>query len=80
MQEMGRVLRPGGHAVLIVADSAVAGQALRADRLLAEWARATPLRVVMTASQQRPNFHNQSRDAYRDRGRSEHLLLLERAR
>jgi SAM-dependent methyltransferase len=80
LQEMGRVLRPGGHAVLIVADSAVAGQALRADQLLTEWARATPLRVVMTASQQRPNFHGESREAYRSHGRSEHLLLLERAR
>jgi len=80
LKEMGRLLRPGGQAVLIVADSAVAGQALRADRLLEEWSAETPLELVMTASQERPNFHKQSRQAYRSHGRSEHLLLLERKR
>ena len=79
LREMARVLRPGGHAALIVADSAVAGQALRADRLIDEWAAEASLRLVMTASQERPNFHRQSREAYRSSGRSEHLLLLERA-
>lgn len=78
LREMGRVLRPGGHAALIVADSAVSGQALRADRLIAEWTTGTPLKLVMTASQERPNFHRQSREAYRSQGRSEHLLLLAR--
>jgi len=79
LREMARVLRPGGHAVLIVADSAVAGQALRADRLIGEWAAEASLRLVMTGSQERPNFHKQSREAYRSHERSEHLLLLERA-
>jgi SAM-dependent methyltransferase len=78
LREMARVLRPGGRAAMIVADSAVAGQALRADRLIAEWSAELPLKLVMTASQERPNFHKQSRQAYRSRGRSEHLLLLER--
>ena len=79
LREMARVLRPGGHAALIVADSAVAGQALRADHLIGEWAAETSLRLVMTGSQERPNFHKQSRQAYRSHGRSEHLLLLERS-
>lgn len=79
LSEIARVLRPGGFAALVVADSAIGGDALRANDQIARWAKTTSLELVMTASQRRPNFHRQSQRAFREQAKSEHLLLLERA-
>lgn len=78
--EFARLLRPGGFAALVIADSAVGGDALRADEQIARWVENTSLELVMTASQRRPNFHRQSQRAFRQQAKSEHLLLLERRR
>ncbi len=82
---MGRVLRPGGSAILLVGDSALRGPrgaasyALRADELVAEAAEDTPLVPHARATQARPHFHEPSQDAFRERPRAEHLLLLVRS-
>jgi hypothetical protein len=76
LAEMARVLGPRGRAALIVADSVLASRALYADELIAELAPHVGLRVVARASQLRPHFHQPTRQAFRRRPRSEHLILL----
>ena len=78
LAEIARILRPGGHAALVLADTAVGGKALRADRLLAEWVTKTPLRFELCASQARPSFHRPSDRVFRANKRAEHLLLLQK--
>jgi hypothetical protein len=76
LAEMARVLDPRGHAALIVADSVLGGQALYADELIASLAPRTGLKLVARASQRRPHFHTPTKDAFRRKPRSEHLILL----
>ena len=78
LAEIARILRPNGHAALVLADTAVGGRALRADRLLTEWVARTPLRIVLCASQARPSFHHPSDRVFREHERAEHLLLLQK--
>lgn len=78
LRELGRVLVPGGHAVLIVADSTLSGRAVRADRLIAKLAAAASLRVAARASQERPHFHGASQSAFTDAPRGEHAILLQK--
>lgn len=73
-----RVLRRGASLVLLIADSAVAGQALRADEMIATASRGTHLECVSRASQSRPHFHRPSAHAFREDPRAEHALLLRR--
>jgi hypothetical protein len=76
---LGRVTRKGAAVVLLMADSAVGNQALPADEIVADAARQTSLICVSRASQPRPHFHQETRDAFRERPRAEHALLLRRA-
>jgi hypothetical protein len=78
--EMNRVLTKTGGAALVIADSALAGRAFRADAITAELAAVAGLRVVARASQERPNFHLPSQAAFRDAPRREHLMFLRRSR
>lgn len=73
-----RTLRPGGSLVLVMADSAVGGTALRADQIVAEVARNCGYEPTARASQARPHFHRPTAAAFRDRPRFEHALLLRR--
>ena len=75
---LARVTRPGGAVVLLMADSAVDDTPLPADEIVADVARETALSCVARASQPRPHFHQATRDAFRDRPRAEHALLLRR--
>ncbi len=70
------VLAPGGSLVILMADSALGKIALRADELVAQTARACGLYPAARASQPRPHFHGRSREAFRDRPRFEHAILL----
>ncbi len=77
---LSRVVRPGGKIVLLMADSAIGGRALRADDLVAEATLAVPEIVPEArASQARPHFHGPTAAAFRDDPRREHALLLRRA-
>ncbi len=79
LRAAARALVPGGPVVVLMADSAVAEVALRADEIVAEAARACGLRPAARASQPRPHFHGPSARAFRDRPRFEHALLLRKA-
>jgi len=71
-----RVLPPGGPLVLMMADSAVGDEAIRADEIVAEVGRACGLLPAARASQPRPHFHGPTAAAFRTRPRFEHALLL----
>jgi hypothetical protein len=71
-----RVLVPGGRAVLILGDSAVGGQALRADDVVARAAEGTGLVPTARASQNRPHFHGPTARVFAKMPRREHALLL----
>jgi hypothetical protein len=75
---MARVCRRGARVALVVADSAVQGEALRADAILPSVAAATGFASLARASQERPHFHGPTAAAFRDRPRAEHVLVLEK--
>jgi SAM-dependent methyltransferase len=76
--EIGRVLRPGGHALLVVGDGVVDGRAEHApDGIAAAGARAG-LEPVARASQARPIRDRRLAAIFADHPRREHLLLLRR--
>jgi hypothetical protein len=72
----GRVLPSGGPLVALMADSAVADVAMRADEIVAEAGRACGIQPVARASQIRPHFHGPTARAFDTRPRFEHALLL----
>jgi DNA modification methylase len=76
LDEMRRVLVPGGKAALLIADSVVAKRAFYADRAIRQLAPQYGLRIVGGASQRREHFHAPTRYAFRDAPRREHLILL----
>jgi DNA modification methylase len=78
LDEMERVLMPSGTAVILIADSAVAGKAWYADSALREIAPRHGLVVVGGASQRRGHFHAPTRQAFRIDPRREHLIVLRR--
>ena len=75
---VGKVLTPGRPLVLVMADSAVGGVALRAEAIVADLARSCGFEPSARASQARPHFHLPTANAFRDRPRREHALLLRR--
>ena len=79
LQAAGRVLRKGGPLVMVMADSAVGGAALRADEIAAEVGRACGFVPAARASQPRPHFHGPTAKAFRDKPRAEHAILLRKA-
>jgi len=76
LREMRRVLTPGGHAALILADSTLGRRAVRAAELTSALAERAGLSVALVASQARPHFHLGSQDAFSQTPRREHLLIL----
>jgi DNA modification methylase len=78
LQALARTLRQGGTIVLVIADSAVSGLALRAVDVVEDECARAGLVVHAVVSQERPHFHTKTRDAYRDAPREEHLIALRR--
>lgn len=74
---MSRVLRRDGRAVVVLADSSVQGMAVYADDEVPALAERSGLRLSAMASQPRPHFHEESRDAFARRPRREHAFLLQ---
>lgn len=74
---LSRVLRRGGRAVVVLADSSVQGAAVYAEDEIPLLAERAGLRLSATASQPRPHFHEESRDAFARRSRREHAFLLQ---
>jgi SAM-dependent methyltransferase len=79
LAEIGRVLRPGGLAVVVSADSVLDHRAVRSDALFSDLAPSAGLEVTAIASQERPHFHAPTRGAFHDRPRYEHAVLFRRA-
>ena len=75
---MSRVCRKGAPIALLLADSAVQGEALRADVMLGPIAKDAGLVVLARASQARPHFHGPTARAFQDAPRAEHAIALEK--
>ncbi len=78
LDEIGRVLLPGGLAAVVIGDSLAGGKAVYADDVIRELTRK-PLRVRAWASQARPTRGAAEARAFSDREKREHILLLEKA-
>lgn len=76
VRAMARVCRKGGRIALLIADSAVQDQALRADALVTEVAEAAGLEVVARAWQYRPHFHGATARAFEHVPRAEHAIAM----
>jgi hypothetical protein len=76
LRSMRRVCRPQALVVMVLADSAVQDEALRADTILGAVARDAGFSVRARASQNRPHFHAATARAFRDRPRAEHAIAL----
>ena len=76
LRALGRVLAPGGSAILLLADSVIAGAPVYATDVLRAVAPAAGLRLHAIASQARPHFHGPSAHAFARRPRQEHAILL----
>jgi SAM-dependent methyltransferase len=74
--EMGRVLRPGAHAVLVVGDGVVGGRHEDAAEALAAEAPRVKLTAVARASQERPLRDSRVRELLGPLVRHEHIVLL----
>ena len=77
-RSMSRVCRKGARVAVVLADSAVGDEALRADAIVAAVAPGAGLTVLARASQTRPHFHGPTARAFRDAPRAEHAILLEK--
>jgi hypothetical protein len=71
-----RVLRGGGAAVLLIADSVVSGAPVFAADLLKSTAPRAGFSIRALASQLRPHFHAPTARAFSERPRQEHAVLL----
>jgi len=70
--EIGRVLKPGARAYIVIGDSALGHEIVPGDAAVTSAAEVAGLTMVATAAQARPNFYADARRATR----SEHLLAL----
>jgi hypothetical protein len=76
LRAAGRLLPADGPLVLLMADSAVGSEALRADEIVSEFARECGFVPIACATQSRPHFHGPTQAAFRTRPRGEHAILL----
>jgi SAM-dependent methyltransferase len=78
LRALHRALRPGAHAVLLLADSVVAGAPVYAADLMKVVAPRAGFSLRALASQDRPHFHGPTARAFTKRPRREHAILLTR--
>jgi SAM-dependent methyltransferase len=74
--EIARVLRPGGHAVLVVGDGILGGQPEHAPDGIAAVGEPVGLEAVARASQARPIHDRRLAEIFSAHPRREHILLL----
>ncbi|HMF41306.1 MAG TPA: DNA methyltransferase [Polyangia bacterium] len=79
MAEVGRVLRPGGRALLVVGDGIVDGRAENAPDGIAAAGSAAGLEPIARASQARPIHDRRLAEIFAGQPRREHLLLLQKS-
>jgi len=73
---LSRVLDSEGCAAVVLADSAIQGAPLYADDEIPAIAGPAGFEMIAIASQRRPHFHADSREAFERRPRREHVFLL----
>jgi hypothetical protein len=78
LRALSRVCRKGARVALVLADSAVRGEALRADALVASVAPDAGFAPLARASQRRPHFHTPTARAFDEAPRAEHAIALEK--
>jgi hypothetical protein len=78
LRALSRVCRKGARVALVVADSAVDGQALRADALVDAVAPGSGFVRIARASQRRPHFHGPTARVFDSAPRAEHAIALEK--
>jgi DNA modification methylase len=76
LRALGRVLADDGAAVLLLADSVVAGAPVYAVDLIRAVAPSAGFALRAVASQPRPHFHGGSGHAFARRPRAEHAILM----
>jgi DNA modification methylase len=76
LAEMGRVLRPGGHAALVVGDGVVGERHEDAAEAVAADAPKAKLEALARASQERPLRDSRLREMLGNQRRYEHVVLL----
>lgn len=74
--ELGRIIKPEGHILLMLGDTTLGRHPVRADSVVRDLARSAGLKVLGRASQKRPDFHRASAHTFGRNARREHLLLL----
>lgn len=77
LKETRRVLRGPGKAVIVMADSVLVGRPLWALDLMKKLAKLADLKLVAVASQHRPHFHRATANAFVERPRQEHVIVLQ---
>jgi hypothetical protein len=78
LRSIARVLRPGGRAVILMADSAFGHIPVRCEEILPKLGGAHGLVLIARASQPRPHFHAATARAFLHAPRREHAIVLER--
>ncbi len=76
LRAVRRALADDGAAVILLADSVVAGAPVYAVDLVRSVASRAGLTLRAAASQPRPHFHTRSAHAFSRRPRAEHAILL----
>lgn len=79
LSQMKQAMTPNGLIALVLADSLLCGQAYPADAMTTRCAERSGLTVVAQGAQNRPHFHRTSEQAFGNRPRFEHLILLARS-
>lgn len=80
MRALAGRLRPGRLACVLIGDGATSLGPIRAAEAARGWAREAGMETIAWASQGRPAFDPQTRNAWRGDRRREHLLALRRPR
>jgi hypothetical protein len=78
LKALARVCRKGARVALVVADSAVQGEPIRADAMVAAVAPEAGFALLARASQRRPHFHGPTARAFEREPRAEHAIALEK--
>jgi methylase of polypeptide subunit release factors len=78
LRALARVCRPRARVALLMADSAIGTEAIRADAVVARVAPREGFALLARASQTRPHFDEGTAAAFRDAARAEHAFALEK--
>jgi hypothetical protein len=78
LRTLSRVCRKGARVALVIADSGIRNEALRADAILGSLAVDSGFLLIARASQARPYFHGPTARAFQTDPRAEHAIALEK--